>query len=181
VTRPSYSPEPRDRKNISPLVWCCLFGASTTYLWVMGLLGNISLLVALPAIYFMVYLLTNSHLARSARRSEELYDISAARELANQCLSSLERLAAGTDMWGEYRVYIALGSLLTRIDLFNARYHRYLDYPAKLAAIESASNIAAAQLESDLDEPIAHAKDLMETIKAGILGVDHPSLRAARA
>lgn len=182
MTVPLSAPETRDRKNMNSLEWCCVFGVATVYMWVQGLLDNISTLVALPPLYFMVYLLVNAHLARSARRSEERDDIHNTRELVNQCISALERLTIGMDPWNEYRVYIALGALSARVDLFLVRYRRYLNYSAKLAAIESANNIARAQLMgSDLAEHLTRCKTLMEKIKVGILDVDHPSLRAARS
>jgi len=182
MTVPLSVPEARDLKSMNPLEWCCAFGAATFYMWVPGLLDNISTLVALPPLYFMVYILTNSHMARSARRSEERDDIHNARELASQCISTLERLAIGMDLRDEYRVYIALGALSARVDLFLVRYRRYLNYSAKLAAIESANSIACAQLMGpNLVEPLARCKSLMEGVKNWIFDVDHPSLLAARS
>lgn len=182
MTIPLSAPNPRDRKNLNALEWCCFFGASTLYARVLGLLDNISMIVALPSIYFIVYLLFNSHRARSARRSEEHDDIYNARALADQCIYAMECLMDGMEMWSEHRVHIALNTLSARIDLFTARYRRYLDYQAKVAAMESADAIACAQFE-DLDpaEQVARAKALMERIRGRILDVDHPSLRAARS
>lgn len=182
MTIPLSAPNPRYRKGLNALEWCCVFGASTLYARVLGLLDNISMIIALPSIYFIVYLLFNSHRARSARRSEERDDIRNARALADQCIHAMELLLESMGTWSEHRVHMVLGTLAARIDLFTVRYRRYLDYPAKVAAIESAGSIAYAQFgEPDLAEQVDRAKVLLGKIKGGILDVDHPSLRDARS
>lgn len=159
-----------------------MFGASTLCARVLGLLDSIPMTAALPSIYFIACLLFSTHRARPARRSEGRDDMHNARELAVQCICAMEPMLEGMRARSEQRVYIAPSALSARIDPFTARYRRCLGYPAKVAAMEPAGDIACARfIESDPAERVARARALMGRIGAGILDVDHPSLRAARS
>lgn len=164
------------------LEWACYFGTVSVALWVTRVLDVPTILIGLPPLFFMAYVIYKSGRARRAREAEEAAEISDASRRAQRCevtLGLLERLA---DPPISPRARLALERLAAGIGTLLLRYQRYLDDGAIRSALEAEDMILRAELGEDheIKARLAAMGAHIRGIRAGILDVSHPRLRAAR-
>lgn len=145
-----------------------------------------NMVVGVPPFMFMVYVVLTSRSYRRARRTEEAAEMDAAMGLIAQLGGMLSRMGGLGEAHGGHVSHMAFSHILATVRLLSSQYGRYLDGNAALAVQEAEKTVIDASLPRKTDSEehfnirIELLAEQVEAIKAGVLDIDDPRLRAMR-